>query len=254
MRRRVAVSFLALLWSGLLGAQPLTIYTEIAPPNQFEDAAGNLTGYYVELVRELQKRVPNHDPIQVVPWVKGYKEAQSRPNVLLFSMVRSAERDPLFQWVGPAAESRFLFYVKADSKLVIRSLEDAKKLERIGVYREDIRDQYLTQAGFTNLDRSIDTEIMVKKLMAGRIDALVNAAEGIDQIVESAGFQPREVKGIFSFMRVQTYLAFSLGTPSGTVKAWRQALEAMKKDGSFEGLFRKYYPTHPLPGPASKPF
>lgn len=244
---------LAAFWTGFLWAQPLTIYTEIAPPNQFQDADGHLTGFYVELVQALQKRIGSHEPIQVVPWIRGYKEVQTTPNVLLFSMVRSKERDPLFQWVGPAAESSFYFYVKSDSAIVIHSLADAKKLERIGVYREDIRDQFLTRSGFTNLDRSIDMDIMVKKLMAGRIDALVGSPEGIDQIVQSAGFQPQDIKGIFSFMKVQTYLAFSKATPVRTVRAWQQALDAMKQDGSFQVLFRKYYPLLPLPGPAMKP-
>lgn len=245
--------FLVLAWGGLLWAQSLTIYTEIAPPNQYLDDNGFLTGYYVELVHELQKRTGNSDAIQVVPWIRGYNEVLAKPNVLLFSVVRSKERDPLFQWVGPAAESAFSFYVRADSKTVIRDLKDAKKLGLIGVYKEDIRDQFLTRAGFTNLDRSIDMETMVKKLMAGRIDAMVGAAEGIAQITESAGFQAGDIKGIYSFMNVQTYLAFSRGTPPKVVRAWQKALDAMKKDGSFEVIFRKYYRTAPLPGPATEP-
>lgn len=251
---RHTVGFIvAALWSGLLWAQSLTIYTEIAPPNQFLDGNGVLTGYYVELVREIQKRTGNADPIQVVPWVRGYNEVQSRPNVLLFSVVRSKEREPLFQWVGPAAESAFSFYVRADSKVEIHRLKDAKKLSLIGVYKEDIRDQFLTRAGFTNLDRSLDMETMVKKLMAGRIDAMVGAAEGIAQITQSAGFHAGDVKGIFSFMKVQTYLAFSRGTPTKAVRAWQRALDAMKKDGTFEVIFRKYYRTGPLPGPVAEP-
>lgn len=245
--------FLALVWGGLLWAQPLTIYTEIAPPNQFLDGNGVLTGYYVELVREIQKRTGNADPIQVVPWIRGYNEVLAKPNVLLFSVVRSKERDPLFQWVGPAAESAFSFYVRADSKVVIRHLKDAKKLRLIGVYKEDIRDQFLTRSGFTNLDRSIDMETMVKKLMAGRIDALVGAAEGIPQIAESAGYQAGDIKAVFSFMKVQTYLAFSKGTPSNVVRTWQRSLNAMRQDGTFEAIFRKYYRTGPLPGPAAAP-
>lgn len=253
MKRMVAGILAAALWGGLLQAQSLTIYTEISPPNQFLDASGQLTGFTVEVVREIQSRVGNSDPIQTVPWVRGYKELQAKPNVLLFSVARSAERDPLFEWVGPLMETNNVIYVKADSKSVIRTLEDAKRLERIGVYKEDIRDQYLTHAGFTNLDRSIDEGIMVRKLMAGRIDAMASSPEGYEQTLRTEGFALSDVKAVLTFMRVQTYLAFSKATPASIVRAWRNALEAMKKDGTFEGLFRKYYPTLPLPGPAQKP-
>lgn len=237
-----------------LSAQKLTIYTEVSPPNQVMDAEGRPAGYAVELVRELQKRTGNTDVITVIPWVRAYNEALIKPDIVLFSMARSAERDPLFHWVGPVSESSYMFYVRSDSKVVIRNLEDARKLARIGVYKEDIRDQYLTRLGFTNLDRSVNQEIMLKKVMAGRIDAIVSSTDGIAELVRSAGFKPKELKGAFAFQRVQTYIAISKNTQVSTVTTWKKALESMHRDGSFEAIFRKYHPSLPLPGPAAKPF
>jgi polar amino acid transport system substrate-binding protein len=234
--------------------QSLRIYTEIAPPNQSLDSNGKLSGFAVELVRELQKRIGNQDPIEVVPWVRAYKALESEPNVMLFSVARSAKRNPLFHWVGPISESRFTFYVKADSPHDIKSLDDARKLRLIGVYTEDARDQYLSRLGFTNLDRSLDEEVMVKKLMDGRIDALAGSPIGMQQVASASGIRFEELKEAYTFQKVQVYLAFSRTTPGPIVTAWSSALGAMKKDKSFEAIFRKYYPTGPLPGPASRPF
>lgn len=250
--RCARILVLAIL-GNLAPAQPLTIYTEISPPDQFLGPDGKLTGFAVELVQEIQKRTKGTEAIQVVPWVRGYKEAQSKPNVVLFTMARTAERNALFSWVGPINEDVYYFFVRADSNLVIKSLEDARKLHMIGVYKEDVRDQYLTRAGFPNLDRSVDEEVMVKKLMAGRIDALASTLEGFGQIARSAGFKREDFRETIPFLKVQTYIAFSKGTPEAAVKSWHLALETMKKDGSFAQLFKKYYPNLSPPGPAIVP-
>lgn len=241
------------LFVGALHAQSLTIYTEISPPDQFLGTDGKLTGFTVELVQEIKKRLNNNDPIEVVPWVRSYNEVESKPNVVLFAMARTVERNALFSWVGPINEDVYWFFVKAESKKAVKNLDDARKLSLIGVYMEDVRDQYLTRAGFTNLDRSVDETIMVKKLMAGRIDALASTIEGFGEIAKTAGFRPEDFRKTVAFLKVQTYIAVSKGTPEATVKSWNATLEGMKKDGFYAQVYKKYYPNMPLPGPAIVP-
>jgi polar amino acid transport system substrate-binding protein len=253
--RRIIAGFIAVVLSGsLLFAESLTIYTEIEPPDQFLGPDGKLTGCSYEIVREVQRRVQNADPIEAVPWVRGYKELQGRPNVVLFSIARSKDRDSLFEWVGPIGEIAFVFYARADSPISIKNLDEARKLIFIGVYKEDIRDQHLTKLGFTNLDRSIDDVTILKKLMAGRIDCMVANAAGISDLTISAGYKPEDVRAVFPFLKVQLYIAFSKATPRATVMRWQKALDDMKSDGTFERIYRKYRPNSPIPGPALKPF
>jgi hypothetical protein len=57
-----------------------------------------------------------------------------------------------------------------------------------------------------------------------------------------------------TFLKVQQFIAFSTKTPDATVRSWSQAFEAMKKDKTFERIYRKYYPHGPLPGPAITTF
>jgi polar amino acid transport system substrate-binding protein len=254
MKRLLALLLSLLLPPGTARAQGLTIYTELAPPYQVQEPGGSLTGFAVELVQELQRRVGSREPIQVVPWVRGYNEALVRPDVLLFGMERSAERDPLFQWVGPIAEDTYFFYVRADSEAVPRTLDEARRLPRIGVYKEDIRDQALTRLGFSNLDRSLNQEVLLKKFRDGRIDAFVETPEDLTDLAREAGLDPHLFRRACEFQKGQTYLAFSRATPEALVRDWGKALEAMRKEGLFETLFRKYFPGEPLPGPPLKPF
>lgn len=240
---------LALPW-GTVAGQDLKIYTEISPPSQYLGTDGKLTGFTVDLVQEIQRRTGNTNPIEVVPWAQSYGELQSQPNVVLFTIAQSQERAPLFQWVGPIRELTYQFYVRADSNLTLNTLEDARKLKLIGVYKDDVREQYLTRKGFTNLDRSVDNTIIVKKLMAGRISAFIIRPDAVDQIMKTAGFSPKAVRGTLAFLRLPGYIAFSKATPASTVKPWSEAFDKIKNDGTYERIFRRHFPHQAFAMPA----
>ncbi len=236
--------------TGPLGAwaQPLTILTEVNPPLQVKLANGEPGGPTVAVVREIQRRVNNSDPIELVPWARGYRALETQANTALFVMARTASRDAQFQWVGPFTEAVYALYVKADSKITLKDLDEAKQLKAIGVYRDDARDQLLTQAGFTNLDRTVDNSSNVKKLMLGRIDAFASSNTAIDMLMASVGYPRDSVRAALPLVKIQTWMAFSKQTPESTVKAWADALEGMKKDKTFETIMASGIPGWTPPG------
>ncbi len=230
-------------------ARELYIYCEIGERLQMIDEDGELSGLTVDVVREIQKRVGNNDPIEVVPWARGYDDALNNPNTILFSMSRTKERNHLFDWVGPVSEITFGFWALADSTLTINSLDDAKKVGAIGVYQNDVRDLYLTEAGFTNLERTTDQVQSYKKLLSGRIDLYAESAAGIEGDAPRAGATPDQVKMLYPFLTTQLFIAISKGTPPDITRDWREAFAQMQADGTFKKLYKKYYPERELPGP-----
>lgn len=234
----VAVAFTLLTLSGL--AQALNIYCE--DDMQFRGLDGKFAGLDVEIVAEIQKRVGNTDPIQLVPWTRGLKYLESESDTLLFSMARTKERTERYQWIGPISEVVYGFYTKAESAIVINSLDDARKLASIGVYRNDIRDQFLTKENFTNLDRADTSFSNVKKLFAGRVVVIASTAMGIQAEAKRAGFSMSNLKFLYAFLSSHVYIAVSKNTDPKIVARWNTALEAMKKDGTVEAIFKKYSP------------
>ncbi len=236
---RFAICFCLLLGAAVQShADPLNIYTEIAPPNQIRLPNGELGGRAVDVVREIQRRIKSTDPIHEVPWARGYRELERSPNTMLFLVARTGERNAQFQWVGPLTETAYALYVKSESTVALASLEDAKRLKSIGVYRSDARDQMLTAAGFTNLDRTNDAGTNAKKLMADRIDAFAASSVSVHGILAAAGVSRDSVREGLVFSRVQTWLAFSKETPASVIAVWGGALEAMKKDKTFEKMMK----------------
>lgn len=251
---RARLCLLALLAALALPAQHLRVYTEINAPLQYLGEDGKLTGLAVDVVKEIQRRVGNTDPIELVPWARGYVELETLPDVALFATARTAQRNELFKWVGPFDETAFCLFVKADSRITLKDLAEAKSLRAIGVYTNDVRDLYLTKEGFRNLERTVDNVANVKKLISGRIDAFASAEVSIEELARSAGHKREDMRVALTFLKVQQFIAFSRKTPDATVKAWSEAFEAMRKDHTFERIFRAYHPHGPLPGPAITTF
>jgi polar amino acid transport system substrate-binding protein len=236
-----------LLFSLPGSAQNLSIYCEDAA--HFKGPDGKITGLDIEIVSEIQRRVGNTDEIQLVPWTRGMKFLDAEPNTILFSMARTKERNDLYQWIGPISETSYGFYTKADSPIVIKNLDDARKVTSIGVYRNDVRDQFLTKEGFTNLERANDNFSNLKKLMAGRVAVIAGTSVGIAVEAQRAGFSVKDVKFLYAFARYPIYIAASKKTSADIVASWNAALDTMRKDGTLKAIFKRYLPDEDVPGP-----
>lgn len=223
------------VWPG----QNLTVLTEEVRPFAYHED-GRLTGYSVEVVSEIMRRLGVDLPIQVQPWARIFKTAQARPGVVLFSAARTPEREALFHWVGPLTTFSWCFYARRGSGLSVVSLDDARKVGRIGVYRNDVRHQYLESQGFTNLDVADNNELNVRKLMADRIDLVALGGEGVGYLLDAAGVSRDSVEPHFCFRQADLYIAFSLGTDPAVVAGWRQVFSNLEKEGLLEGYRERW--------------
>lgn len=85
----------------------------------------------------------------------------------------------MFKWVGPLAIKRDILIARKDAYIKISSLDDAKKVMRIGTLRDDTREQLLIRQGFENLESVSDEQRNAQKLAMGRIDLWANKETGL---------------------------------------------------------------------------
>ncbi|GAA3919153.1 ABC transporter substrate-binding protein [Litoribacillus peritrichatus] len=228
--------------------------TELDPPAQYYSESGELTGFGIEIVQEIQTLVGNSDPISVVPWARAYHMIETEDNVVLFLMARNQLRNEKFKWVGPVLEFSFGLYAKEDSEISSLSEPEARNLKSIGVYRNDVRDQILTQMGFENLKRVGDKLQNVKMLMTNRIDAYASSSLSYGIDASEAGYKESDLKLVMTFQTIQAYIAMSLNVPDHVVASWNSALKSMIDDGTYIKILKKYYPTANLPTKAITEF
>lgn len=238
-------SLLFSLWLALTPllakAEPLTVYAEISGNSAyFED--GKLTGYSVELVRRIMGRVGDRGDIFAVPWMRGYDALLKDRNVALFATTRTKQRDPLFHWIGPILRVQWILLSKKDDGIKITSLEDARKVHAIGGYLGDARSEYLKRLGFTNLELSQNNLLNYRKLAEGRIDLLVGTNLGHNFEIFETGLDDDDFEVDMVLREMDLYIAISKRTDSATVRAWQAAFEHLKKDGTFEALYKQWWP------------
>ena len=248
MRKLGILILLVCLLSVLaLSAEDYTIYTEILGTTQMYDEEGNLTGSSVEIVKEIQNRIGDDTAIEPVPWARGYNAIQQRDNVILFSTTLTEERRPMFKWVGPVVSRVWMFYTRKGSGVEINSLGDAKKLESIGTYKEDVREQFLLSEGFENLDSSSSNVINVKKLNANRLAAVIDSPESFVVACEEAGIPYENFVEEHVVRETELYITFSKNFDQETFNEWKNALKEMYADGTFEEIYKEWYPNAKLP-------
>ncbi|MBF0204315.1 MAG: ABC transporter substrate-binding protein [Desulfamplus sp.] len=228
----------------------LTIYTEDTPNSHFKDKDGQIKGYVYELVLEMQKKMGDATPIQMVPWARGYNLATTKPNIALFSTTFTEERRNLFKWVGPVYESTWVLFAKAGSGIKVNSLEDAKALKSIGAYRDDVREQYLKGQGFTNLDSVTSDDLNLKKLVGGRLDVWISGSDEAPLVAEKLNIPMDSIEPVFKMMSTGLFIAFNKDTPDDIVKIWAKAYEDVKADGTMATIYKKWnmdVPTYQIP-------
>lgn len=225
----------------------LTLYTEEYPPINFSKN-GKATGLATEVVEEIERRLGVTYPVQVIPWARAYKEAQSVPNTVLFAAMRSQERENLFKWVGPLTTVNAGLYARKGSRLHISKLDDARNVNGIIVPREWWTHQILRGMGFANLEAVANPEQMVKMLMAGRGTLMATDNQTLSQILALGDAKPDDVELVQIIVQSQSYIIFSKSTPDDVIAAWQRTLDEMKRDGSFARIYARWLPNDAPPG------
>jgi polar amino acid transport system substrate-binding protein len=221
------------------GTAPVRLYTEDSPPASYR-VDDKLTGFAVEVVREILKSLKQPDTIGVVSWSRGYTLARQMPYTALFSTTRMAQREKLFQWVGPLYAHTWAFYSRKGAGIRIRSLKEAKSIKRIGTYLRDAKMQFLKRQGFQNLVVANRNSSNIQHLLRGEIDLWVSSDFNMPYLMRQAGFDPNAVEMVYAFRKVANYIAFSLKTPPAVVRTWQQSLDRLKVDGTFQRIAQKY--------------
>ncbi|UFH48216.1 substrate-binding periplasmic protein [Pseudomonas sp. KNUC1026] len=229
-----------------LAAPPLRVVTEELPPyNMSRD--GRVTGLSTEIVQAVMREAGASAQIEVLPWARAYDVALNVPNVLIYSIARTPEREPLFQWVGPIAPTRWYLYSLADRPLALKSLADAHG-HQIATVHEDVGEQYLISKGFkpgTELQATSKYEYNYRKLKVEHVELWISNELNAVYLVRQNGDDPDKVLvkslALPELSRDEGLsLAFSRGTSAETVERFRAALGRLRADGTVQAILDKW--------------
>jgi polar amino acid transport system substrate-binding protein len=198
---------------------------------------GKLQGPAVDLLlaASLNAGSPvKRENILVQPWPRGFSNAQKGPNTVLFSTIRTPERENAFQWVGPiASESDVLIALKM-RKITITKPQDMMGYIT-GAVRDDVGEEILQEVGvpldrITLLSHSTNLGLM---LSAGRIDLWIFGEDGWRETLTSLGIDPADFEIIYRFPPKHYYFALSSDIEQQLVKKFQQAIDKVFKSSEL---------------------
>ncbi|CAI8941579.1 Bacterial extracellular solute-binding protein, family 3 [compost metagenome] len=224
-------------------ATELVLLTENFPPynmarngkNFAQDE--NINGIAVDIVREIFKRADISYSLTLrFPWERVYKLALENPGYGAFVMARLPDRERLFKWVGPIGPDDWIMLAKADSKISLETLEDARKY-RIGAYKGDAIAMTLAKQGLKPVVVLRDQD-NAKKLVNGQIDLWATGDPAGRYLARLEGVSG--LKTVLRFNSAELYLALNKDVPDDTVAKLQAALDQMRKEGKVDEIMAQY--------------
>ena len=235
--KRIAGCLLSFLTFTAVAAD-LNLLTDNHPPLHFQQG-NQLVGFGVDVVQALAERTGDQVHLQQVPLLRALRVATTEPATGVFTVLRTAERDGLYQWVGPLMDVETALY-SANTQQPVRSLQDAASLGRIAVPRKWLAYDYLRKQGLNNLYGVETPEQMMRLARLGRIEFVVADTLSIATLAREEGLAPSQLHYQMPLMKQGTYIAFSPQTDARQVARWQQALDEMNRDGRLEQLKQRW--------------
>lgn len=232
--------------SAIAAQPPLRIVTEELPPYNMTQN-GRVTGMSTEVVEAVLKEIGVQASIQPMPWARAYELALNESNVLIYSIARTPAREPLFHWVGPIAPTQWYIYSLADRPVKLDSLDDAHG-HQIATVNQDVGEQYLVSKGFRigeELQSSTKYEHNYRKLKVDHVELWISNELNALYLTRQNGEDPEKVL-IRSLPLPELSsadglnMAFSRNTPVQTVEKFRAGLEAIRRNGVYDAIARKW--------------
>lgn len=250
MFKRALVIFTCTFLLFMSGAQAqanrdagLVLLTENFPPynmarngkNFAQDE--NIHGIAVDIVREIFKRADISYSLTLrFPWERIYKLALEKPGYGVFVTARLPEREKLFKWVGPIGPDDWIMLAKADSKIALDSLEQARQY-RIGAYKGDAIAETLAKQGLKPIVVLRDQD-NARKLVNGQIDLWATGDPAGRYLARQEGVS--DLKTVLRFNSAELYLALNKDVPDELVARLQKALDELRKEGEVDAIMARY--------------
>lgn len=228
-----------LLAAAVVQAQTISAVTENALFSYEKD--GKATGEATVVVETVLQRAGLKDyQVNIYPWARAYSLALHQPNVLIYLIARTPEREALFKWVGEVVSLQVNFYkLKERKDITVHSLADAKKYT-VGVLRDEVRHQYLQHQGFPKLELASQHIDNLRKLEHHRIDMIPMPEQALAALCKKFGNDCSKLEKVYTLedLNVKLYIAYSKATTDDIVEKTKAALAQIRAEGTLDKIMR----------------
>ena len=196
-------------------AQPkeITIATLEYPPFIYSEN-NQAKGPLVDKINHIFGKMGIHVTIQMLPITRGLSMVESGEVDAYFSLKKTPERErKLLFTKNPVIQQPFVFFAKSDSGIEWNGDINSVNKYRIGVVSKtsygNLFDGYIKYNIITNVEESRSFELNIKKLIAGRIDLVINSYDVGKHLINKYNAESKIVSLNPPVEIVNSYLAFT---------------------------------------------
>lgn len=231
---------------GTVAAQsPLRVVTELSPPHQTW-VDGEVAGLSTALVRAILAEAKIDAQIELYPWARAFHIAANQPDVLIYNMARTAQREARFHWIGTVAAYQLGFVaVSHRTDIQINTLADARAYS-IAVQRNDLSADFLLHNGFQSgkhLIFAADITESWQLLLNGKVDLVIDDAVAMADMAAELKLPPQFARFVYAVPELaqQTWLAASLTTAPELVLRLQQAHRRVAATEQYQKVMSSSY-------------
>ncbi len=206
--------------------------------------AGDPTGISIDFAAALLAEAGLEYELRFLPWPRVMKHAREEPNQLIITLVRTAQREDTFHWVGPIARIPHAFYgLEQNFPTTPSDLDEVSGLS-VATVVDDVVDEYLRDQGFDNRVTTSSYLKGLEMMLRGRVDLFPGNRLLIN-------YQCGQLEGGCDGIRLilplgdleqDLYFALSPGTDLELVSQLQESYQALIEQGRLQAIRESYLP------------
>ncbi|MCC5853963.1 MAG: transporter substrate-binding domain-containing protein [Alkalimonas sp.] len=212
-------------------AEPLKVVTSPMAPYQVQEN-GEVSGSNTLWVRQLLEEAELTADFAIYPWPRAYQLASSEPNVFIYALARTPEREAMFHWVAPIASFEHALLVRASQRSSLQQRLQQGDTLVLAVPRDHVAllfVQYLPEAEQLDIFYTASTDEAMRLLLNGRVDAVLENPQLTSALVAS---HPQSADALQVLLpipasRSTAYLAASKATDEALVQRLQRAFQQL---------------------------
>lgn len=237
------VLFISTCFSFSVYAVTINVVTENEFPLQHIQN-GKLTGPSYKVVQAVLNQAGFEHEAHVLPWSRAYNIALNQPNTLIFSIVRTAHRESLFEWIGEIHKLQYaLIKLKSRTDLKIDSLSNLG-VNRIGVIRDSAVHLFFKGQGLDyNLIVSGNEQPLYNVLLKERVEFIPRNKLTIpfDCVQWDLDCNQFEIVKELNEFSQGFYLAMSKNTDAQVLERIQNAFLQLQRSGDIDVIMKTTY-------------
>ena len=216
------------------------VLTSLEPPFSLRNDKGQLEGYLIEVVSGILAEANIEQEILAAPWGRLIQEAQSKPNVLMFPLARTPDRENDYHWILPLTSNIYGVLGDIEDKKFVKQKEDLNKVSPIGVLKNDFRHKVLLDQNIEGVMPFDDYDAAISELLSGKLNSLFFSDAGLRYFCFKQGADCSHLTLLYEYQTLTSYIALSKGTDTQHIGKLKTAAAHFLRGAKFKEIQQRW--------------